>query len=94
MLAGILFEIGIEALKTASDPKDRKDVADKLKNMSIDCMSGQLDFTKGPQPGVAIQHPVGGQWRPGKKFPWDITIVDNTANPNVPLQGDLQPTFA
>ncbi|WP_375388242.1 ABC transporter substrate-binding protein [uncultured Amnibacterium sp.] len=89
-----LFEIAIEAFKQASDPRDRKDVADKLKKMSITGMSGPLDFTKGPQPGVAIQHPVGGQWRPGKTFPWDITIVDNSANTAVPLQGDLQPTFA
>ena len=37
---------------------------------------------------------IGGQWRPGTKFPWDITIVDNSANTDVPLQGDLKPTFA
>lgn len=89
-----LFEIGIEAFKQADDPKDRQEVADKLKNMSISGMSGELDFTAGPQPGVAIQHPVGGQWRPGTDFAWDVQIVENTPNPDVPLQGDLQPTFA
>lgn len=88
-----LFEIAIQAFKDADDPRDRKDVADKLKNMSIEGMSGPLDFTKGPQPGIAIQNPVGGQWRPGKKFDWDVTIVDNSANPSVPVQGDLEPTF-
>lgn len=89
-----LFEIAVEAFKNSSDPKDKEDVADKLQKMSIQCMSGDLDFTAGPQPGVAIQHPVGGQWRPGKKFPWDITIVDNTPNTAVPVGGDLKPTFA
>ena len=89
-----LFEIAVQAFKDASDPRDRKDVADKLKKMSINGMSGALDFTKGPQPGVAIQHPVGGQWRPGTTFPWDIAIVENTPDPTVPLQGDLKPTFA
>lgn len=89
-----LFEVAIEAFKQADDPKDRKDVADKLHHVKIDCMSGPLDFAAGPQPGIAIQHPVGGQWRPGTKFPWDVTIVDNSGNPDVPLQGDLQPTFA
>ena len=89
-----LFEIAIQAFKDSSDPKDKDDVADKLQNMKINCISGDLDFTAGPQPGIAIQHPVGGQWRPGTKFPWDITIVDNSANSAVPIGGDLQPTFA
>jgi len=89
-----LFEIAVEAFKQASDPKDKDEVAAKLQKMKIDCMSGPLDFTKGPQPGIAIQHPVGGQWRPSKKFPWDITIVDHTASPSVPLGGYLQPTFS
>lgn len=89
-----LFEIAVQAFKNASDPTDKDDVADKLQKMKVSCMSGDLDFTAGPQPGIAIQHPVAGQWRPGKKFPWDITIVDNTPNKAVPVGGDLQPTFA
>lgn len=89
-----LFEIAVQAFKNASDPKDKKDVADKLRNMKIDCMSGSLDFTTGPVPGVALQHPVGGQWRKGTKFPWDVVIVDNSPNKDVPIGGDLQPTNA
>jgi branched-chain amino acid transport system substrate-binding protein len=89
-----LFEIAIQAFKDASDPKDRDDVADKLRKMKIECMSGKLDFTAGPEPGVAIQRPVGGQWRTGTKFPWDVVIVDNTPNKDVPVGGDLRPTNA
>jgi branched-chain amino acid transport system substrate-binding protein len=89
-----LFEIGIEALKTADDPKDKDEVAKNLREMKLECMSGNLDFTTGPEPGIAIQHPVGGQWRKGKKFPWDISIVDNTPNKDVPIGGDLEPTNA
>jgi len=89
-----LFEIAVQAFKSASDPKNHDDVADKLKNMKIEGISGPLDFTKGPQPGIAIQIPVGGQWRAGTKFPWDMVLVDNTYNTAVPLTGDLQPTNA
>lgn len=89
-----LFEIAVQALKTASDPKDRNEVAANLRNMKIDCMSGSLDFTNGPEPGIAIQHPVGGQWRKGTTFPWDVVIVDNTHNKSVPIGGDLLPTNA
>ncbi|MEV0631054.1 ABC transporter substrate-binding protein [Nonomuraea wenchangensis] len=87
-----LFEIAVQAFKNAGDPKDRDDVADKLRTMKINCMSGDLDFTAGPKPGIALQHPVGGQWRKGTKFPWDVAIVDNTPNKAVPIGGDLLPT--
>jgi branched-chain amino acid transport system substrate-binding protein len=89
-----LFEVAIQALKNSTDPTHKDEVAHSLRTMKLDCMSGQLDFTNGPEPGIAIQHPVGGQWRPGTKFPWDISIVNNSANKAVPVQSDLQPTFA
>lgn len=89
-----LFEVAIQAFKDADDPKDKDEVAKNLREMKISCMSGNLDFTDGPEPGIAIQHPVGGQWREGTDFPWDIVIVDNTPNPDVPVGGDLEPTNA
>jgi branched-chain amino acid transport system substrate-binding protein len=90
-----LFEIAIQAFKDASDPKDKDEVAKNLREMKIQCISGPLDFTAGPEPGIAMQHPVGGQWRQGvSSFPWDIVIVDNTPNTDVPVGGDLQPTNA
>lgn len=88
-----LFEIAVAAFKSASDPKNKEDVAHQLRTMKIQGMSGPLDFTAGPVPGVAIQKPVGGQWREGKKFPWDMYIVDNSSNPAVATNGDLLPTF-
>ncbi|MGW3351963.1 ABC transporter substrate-binding protein [Nonomuraea rubra] len=89
-----LFEIAVQAFKEAGDPKDRDEVASKLRAMKIGCMSGDLDFTTGPKPGIALMHPVGGQWRKGEKFPWDVVIVDNSANQAVPVGGDLLPTNA
>lgn len=88
-----LFEIAVKAFKGAADPKDKEAVAEQLRQMNIDGMSGPLDFTKGPQQGVAVQQVVGGQWRPGKKFHWDMTLVDNTYAPAIDLTGDLEPTF-
>jgi branched-chain amino acid transport system substrate-binding protein len=89
-----LFEIAIQAFKGAGDPKNRDEVAQQLKTMKITGMSGPLDFTAGPQPGIAIQIPVGGQWRKGTQFPWDMFLVDNTYNTAIPTTGDLQPTNA
>lgn len=88
-----LFEIAVEAFKNADDPKDHDAVASYLQTMKYTGISGPLDFSTGPVPGVAIQHPVGGQWRPGDKFAWEPVIVDNSANSAIPLGGDLEPTF-
>jgi branched-chain amino acid transport system substrate-binding protein len=89
-----LFEIAVEAFKNADDPKDHDAVAAYLQKMSYEGVSGPLNFGTGPVAGVAIQKPVGGQWRPGKKFAWEPVIVDNTPNKDIPLGGDLEPTFS
>lgn len=89
-----LFEVSIEAFKNAGDPKDKEDVADKLRTLKYEGISGPLDFTTGPEPGIAIQTCAGLQWRPGDKFEWDLVVVDNTMRPDVPIGGDLEPTFA
>jgi branched-chain amino acid transport system substrate-binding protein len=87
-----LFEIASQALGAVDDPHDRKAVANALKTMKYEGMSGPLDFTTGPQPGIALQKIVGGQWRKGKRFPWDVYVVHNGEYPAVPLSGDLEPT--
>jgi branched-chain amino acid transport system substrate-binding protein len=87
-----LFEIAHKALTAVDDPHNRTAVATQLKTMNYTGISGPLDFTKGPMPGIAIQKPVGVQWKKGTKFPYSMVVVDNSANKNVPVNGDLVPT--
>ena len=89
-----LFEVCIEAFKLSDDPKDKEEVAFQLHNVKYRGMSGPLDFTSGPEYGVAVQKSAGGQWRPGTDFPWDLVVVDNTYLPDIPLGGDLERTNA
>ncbi len=90
-----LFEVAHNAFSQVDDPHNHDHVAEKLLNMNYSGMSGALDFTKGPVPGVAIMKPVGVQWKKGTgKFPYELQVVDNSANKLVPLTGDLQPTNA
>ena len=87
-----LFEVAKNALTAVDDPHDRKAVASELQSMSYTGMSGPLDFTKGPVPGVGIVQPVGVQWKAGTQFPWEMVVVDNSLNPSVPIGGDLVAT--
>jgi branched-chain amino acid transport system substrate-binding protein len=89
-----LFEIAHEALTGVDDPHSKTAVAAKLKTLSYTGISGPLNWTEGPVPGVAIQQPVGVQWKKGTKFPYSMAVVDNSLNPSVPLNGTLEPTNA
>ena len=89
-----LFEIAQAAMTGVDNPKDKTAVATKLKSLKYTGISGPLDWTAGPVPGVAIQQPVGVQWRKGTKYPYSMVVVDNSLNKDVPTNGDLQPTNA
>jgi branched-chain amino acid transport system substrate-binding protein len=87
-----LFEVAQKALTAVSDPHNKTEVATQLKSMNYTGISGPLDFTKGPVPGVAIQQPVGVQWKKGTNFPYEMVVVDNSLNKDVAVGGDLNPT--
>ena len=87
-----LFEIAQKALTAVADPHNHTAVAAQLKTLKYTGISGPLDWTKGPVPGVAIQQPVGVQWKKGTKYPYSMVVVDNSLNKDVPLNGTLEPT--
>jgi len=90
-----LFEVAHQAFSSVDDPHDRAQVASKLKSLSYEGMCGKLDFSAGPVPGVAIIKPVGVQWKKGTSAsPYEMQVVDNSANKSVPVTGDLKPTNA
>jgi branched-chain amino acid transport system substrate-binding protein len=91
-----LFEVAYNAFKAVKDPHDRDAVAAQLRNMNLpNTMDGPLNFTNGPVPGVAIVGPAGAQWKKGTgKFPYDLVVVDNSANKAVPVAAELEPTNA
>jgi branched-chain amino acid transport system substrate-binding protein len=91
-----LFEVAYNAFAAADDPHNALHVAAKLRTMNYSGMVGPLNFAKGPVPGVAIIEPVGVQWKKGAagSFPFEMQIVDNSANKAVATTGELEPTNA
>jgi branched-chain amino acid transport system substrate-binding protein len=88
-----LFEIAQKAFASVDTPRDRKAVAMALQKLNYSGISGVLDFAAGPVPGVAIQQPVGVQWKEGSgRFPYEMVVVDNTLNPAVKIGADLSAT--
>jgi branched-chain amino acid transport system substrate-binding protein len=88
-----LFEIAHQAFGKVSDPHNRQEVAHALHAVNYTGMSGLIDFSSGPAPGVSITPPVGVQWKPTSgKFPFEMRVVDNTHNKAVKVEAPLQPT--
>jgi branched-chain amino acid transport system substrate-binding protein len=88
-----LFEVAHQAFTAVSDPHNKQEVANAIHSVNYDGMSGLLDFTNGPAPGVVAVPVVGVQWKASAgKYPFEMKVVDNTQNKAVKVEEDLQPT--
>jgi len=88
-----LFEIAHQAFTSVSDPHDHPEVAAALHKVHYHGISGPLDFTSGPAPGVVAVPVVGVQWKESTgKFPFEMQVVDNTQNTHVKVKAKLEPT--
>lgn len=90
-----LFEVAKAAFGAVSDPHDKTEVASALHKVNYTGMCGPINFAAGPAPGVGIIPPVGVQWKASTgKYPYVMTVVDNSLNKKVKVQADLVPTNA
>jgi branched-chain amino acid transport system substrate-binding protein len=88
-----LFEVAASVLKRAGDVDDRQALADAIKTTSMSTIVGPVDWTRGQAdfPNVARTPLVGGQWRRGRTWPFELQIVCNTNHPEIPATSTLQP---
>ena len=88
--AHALFEVAADVLQRSSNPTQHDSVRDSLAETKLDTIVGRVDFSRGPVPNVAKTPLVGGQWRKGGAFKYDITITANGDATEIPLAGDMQ----
>lgn len=89
--AHALFEVAAAAFSSVDAIDDREGLAQAISQLRLDTVVGPLDWTSGPVPNVAKTPVVGGQWRKGTTTPYDLVIVSNTQNPNIPTAGTVEP---
>jgi branched-chain amino acid transport system substrate-binding protein len=89
--AHALFEVATRAFSALPAIDDRAGLAAAISQMRIDTVVGPLDWTNGPVPNVATTPLVGGQWRTGTSSPFELVIVSNRRNPNIPTAGTVNP---
>ncbi len=88
-----LFEVAASVLSRAGDLGDRQALADAIKATRLDTIVGPVDWTSNQAdfPNVARTPLVGGQWRQGRTWPFELAIVSNTVHPEIRTTGTLQP---
>jgi branched-chain amino acid transport system substrate-binding protein len=89
--AHALFEVAVDVLTRADDPLDATAVVDAIRGTRLDTIVGNIDWSSGPVPNVAKTKLVGGQWRTGTDFPYDLVIVANDDLPEVEATSSLEP---
>ncbi len=105
LLHFIIFEMAIDALKRAKNPEDKQAILDAIKTTNLETIGGPIDFTApvepvGPPWATGPRHVVenvyktplvGGQWRKGTNYPFELTICSNAAGTMIPVQDKVQP---
>ncbi len=106
LLHFIVFEMAVDALKRATSVDDKEAIIQAVKTTKLDTIGGPIDFTApvvGATPPFQVgpchitenvyKTPlVGGQWRKGTNYPFELTIVSTAAAKDlgIPVQDKVQ----
>ncbi|MBW7901300.1 MAG: ABC transporter substrate-binding protein [Rhodocyclaceae bacterium] len=86
-----LFEVAADVLKRTKNIDDKAGIRNAIAATDVHTIVGQVAWGKGPVKNVAKTPLVGGQWVKGKKFKYDLVIVENSAAPAIPAGATLKP---
>jgi len=88
------IEVAIDVLKRTKK-LDAASIRDAIKETNYQSLVGPLAWKGGgptnPVPNVCTTPLVGGQWKKGAKFKYDLNIVYNQTAPNIPLDSPFEP---
>src|SRR5262249_47850881 len=91
--AHALFEVALTVLNAAGST-DKATIRDAIPKTKLDTIVGTVDWpgTEAPTPNVTKTKLVGGQWRKADTpTGYDLIVVDNSGNPDVPTAGTMEP---
>lgn len=88
--AHALFEIAVDVLKRTKDLNASASIRDAIASTNLNTVVGPISWQGGPVKNVAKTPLVGGQWRKGGKFKYDLVVVDNSLAKNIPVQDKLK----
>ena len=95
LLHFIIFDWAADVLKRTTNVDDKETIIAAVKSTKLDTIGGHIDFTAPvepagppwtPGPGHVVENvyktpQVGGQWRKGTTYPFELTCVSTAAIP-------------
>jgi branched-chain amino acid transport system substrate-binding protein len=89
--AHALFEVAVDSLKRTKELGDAAALRDAIKATNLKTVVGEVKWGgQGPFKNVSKTPLVLGQWVKGKKYKYELVIVNNQAAPNIPVGGKLK----
>jgi branched-chain amino acid transport system substrate-binding protein len=88
--AHALFEVAVDTLKRSKDVTSKAAIRDALASTNLNTIVGPVAFGKGPVKNVAKTPLVGGQWVKGKKYKYDLVVINNETAPAIPTSAKLR----
>jgi branched-chain amino acid transport system substrate-binding protein len=85
-----LFEIAFDALKRTKNINSPAAVRDALAATNLNTLVGPVQWTGKPVKNVCRTPLVGGQWVRGKKYKYDLVVVNNDSYKQIPTNGSLK----
>lgn len=86
-----LFELAVDIMQRVDALGEPEAVRDALLATNLDTIVGNVSWQNSPIKNIAKTPVVGGQWRLGGDFKYDMVITNNQSAPVIPLGGDMQP---
>ncbi len=86
-----LFEVAVDVLKRSAEIGNAKATLDALAKTDMRTVVGPLSWGKGPVKNVAKTPLVGGQWRSGGDFKYDLVITSNKSAPDIAATSKMEP---
>jgi branched-chain amino acid transport system substrate-binding protein len=85
-----ILEVAIDVLKRAKK-LDAPAIRDAIVETNYNSLVGPIQWKTGPVKNVCLTPLVGGQWKPGKRFKYDLHIVNNETAKNIAIDSKMEP---
>ncbi len=86
-----LFEVAIDVIKRAKNPKDPKAMLASIQATNYRSIVGPVHWTGKPMKNVTKTPLVAGQWQRQKDGKYDLVITENKSASEIPVGGKLKP---
>ena len=87
------LEVAVDVLKRAQK-LEASAIRDAIAQTDYNSLVGHVTWKGGPTnpvPNVCTTPLVGGQWKKGKKFKYDLDVVFNKTTPEIALDSAFEP---